>query len=123
MARRSISRTSPARSDAECTDHAGMDGTEDPGRWRETGEKWEVRSEHQRQRRENPREAENSPLLSTPLQLPVHAGPRVTHGTGSRELQRPRKKRKGEEEEGRERGETWGVLFNGTKIRLPTDLW
>uniref|UniRef100_A0A0E0GLA3 Uncharacterized protein n=1 Tax=Oryza nivara TaxID=4536 RepID=A0A0E0GLA3_ORYNI len=90
MARRSISRTSPARSDAEGTDHAGMDGTEDPARWRETGEKWEVRSEHQRQRRENPREAENSPLLSTPLQLPVHAGPRVTHGTGSRELQRPR---------------------------------
>lgn len=42
MARRSISRTSPARSDAEGTDHAGMDGTEDPARWRETGEKFEL---------------------------------------------------------------------------------
>lgn len=40
--------------------------------------RWEVRSEHQRQRRENPREAENSPLLSTPLQLPVHVTACIT---------------------------------------------
>uniref|UniRef100_A0A0E0KCQ1 Uncharacterized protein n=1 Tax=Oryza punctata TaxID=4537 RepID=A0A0E0KCQ1_ORYPU len=83
MTRQTSAGRTPARSDEECTDHAGMDGTEDPGRWRETGENFEL-SEHQTQRRENPREAENySPLHS----FAATSQARVTHGTGSRELQ------------------------------------